>query len=223
MTKISSNSTSFEDSKSLLEYLAYKCSQRLYALGFHDADKEDLYQDGCVVYARAVKSYDPSSGVPFNAYLRRAVLLEFNNNVQRRIEIRDSLNIIDVTNAHEHEDIGTTEYLTPDENSPAFFGSNETVEDLAVRSDETRERIASLSPMAKLFVRELISPSAPVLRTLHAMQAQADFAKTLNQNIHRPKEVNVKVIRKHYGVDREQYGALKTEFLMKLGVKIGNE
>lgn len=222
MTNNSSNSTSFEDSKSLLEYLAYKCSQRLYALGFHDTDKEDLYQDGCVIYSKAINSYNPDIGVPFNAYLRRAVLLEFNNDVQRRVEMRETLRVVDVVN-EERQNAVDADFIEPDTSHPAFYGNIETVEDMAVRSDETRERIASLSPLAKVFVRELISPSEAVKRTLAAMQAQADFAKTLNQNIHRPKEVNVKVIRKHYGVDRVQYGALKTEFLMKLGVTIGNE
>ena len=222
MTYNGSASTQFEDCKKLLSYLAYKCSQRLYALGF-EADVDDLFQDACVVYTKAVEAFNPEVGAPFQAYLKRAVLLGFNNKVEHMLEVRKSVKFVSVV-TDEESDIGGMDFIKSSEDTEAFNDTADNVEELAIRSDEIRERVGSLSPMAKLVVRELISPSLQVTRTMQAMQAHADFGqKTLNQRLYRPKEVNIRVIRKHYGINPKQYARLKEEFLTKLGVTIGNE
>ena len=201
--------TDYESAKKVLSYMAFKFNKRLFALGFH-ADYEEVYQDNCVIYTKALKTYSPDSGIAFATYLTRCLCNDFNDRVEKMVAKRESIKIVDVLD----EETG--------ENNIDNIGSSEDVfespEDLAVLSDGIRERVSSLSPLAKLVVRELIAPSNDVKRTMLAMQAHSEYAMTQNQRVYYPEEVNIKVIRKHYGIKANKFNELKAEFVQKLGV-----
>lgn len=213
-------STAFADHKSLIHKMTKKCWGRLDSLGF-SMDYEDIFQEHCVSYARAVKCYDPSKGITFSAYMGTAIYNGFNEAVKRMVAEREVLNVVYLGDEVAADSV---EGLEGHDNIDSILGDgirSPSIEDQSVLSDEIRERVSSLSDNAKLVIRELLSPSKAILKTLEGIKAHSKLAKEMKQpRIHVPPEVNLRVIRMHYGFSYHKMNEIKREFKNKLGVEI---
>ncbi|WP_323016355.1 sigma factor [Castellaniella sp.] len=202
--------TSFEAQNALMMMLSRRVHSRVRQSGAFILF-EDIYQEACLAYTNALRTYDPSRGITFSAYLGRAVMNEANRYVKKRIEERTVHKVVAFCEL-QSDDNFSPEELIPD----ASFN----VEDLSVRSAEIRERIDRLSLESKLIVRELLSPTRKVLAA-HRRYVRAAVAKAAEKNARAPSTaLTVRMIGKHLGFSRPQMHAIAREFKEVLGVTV---
>lgn len=211
--------TDFENHAGLIHSITRKCMGRLYNLGFN-IEYEDLFQDNCLSYTKAMIGYDAERGITFSAYMGRAIYNQFNNQVEKMLNERSGINTVLVG---EDNDVDDIHYNNSNNQDGDLYNHHYsmTVEDKAVLSDEIRGRISKLSSLAKLVIRELISPSEDLLKTREGIRAHAELARSLNKRVpHVPQDVNLKLIRLHYALSYSDMKGVKREFSEKLGVQI---
>lgn len=148
-------STAFEDHKQLIHQMARKGYLRLQ--GAHiSIDYEDVFQEMCVTYAKAVNKYNPEYGVTFTAYLGRAIWNEFNSFAEREITHKIELCSVSIEGAlasSEDSDIDLYEVLPSDEPTPEQILEAKQRNKLC-KDKKTRAFVAEL-------IKTVADPNAP--------------------------------------------------------------
>jgi len=206
--------TSFEAQKGLIHKLARTIHTRVLATKTN-IQYEDLFQEACLSYAEALRTYKPGLGITFSAYMGRAVLNNVNRYVNKRIEERALHGVMLFSEMSGEDD--------EDEFSPEQYLADTTlsVEQLAVRSVEISERIRCLSAEARRIIREIMAPTQAV------MDAHEEYLAAIHKHIaggakrRNPSEkLSVRLIGRYLGYSREQMRGIAQEFDTVLGVKI---
>lgn len=209
--------TSFENQKGLLHTFARKVFGRLSAANVN-ITYEDIYQEMCLSYTQALRTYDPSRGITFSAYMGRSVYNNINFIAKKMIRERVELGMTlfsEFSNGDDETGFSIEEVIH-NEDSPSL-----SPEALAVRNIEVRERIAQLSRNGKRILRELISPSDEV-----AARHQA-YIRSVGEKIKRGEfkrapstTLTVKLIGKYLCLTREEMIHVCDEYERVLGVSI---
>lgn len=205
--------TSFEAQNGLIHKLARKLHSRVLATHVN-MPYEDVYQEACLSYVEALRTYDPSRGITFSAYMGRAVLNNVNRIVGKHIEERVQHKVKLFSELSNEDD----ENYTPEE---IFASSVAGVEETAIRSVEIRERINSLTPNARRIIRELMSPTPQVINAHKAYieHCAAQYAKSGRQQRTHAK-LTVRLIGRYLGLTPRQMTAITREYKTVLGVSI---
>ena len=149
-------STNYEDHVGLLHKLAKRGYAWLEAAHSH-LDYEDVYQEMCVGFVKAVEKWNPERGITFSAYMGTAAWNNFIKVAKKRIDEKVGLNVVSYDSLDEDEDGSFAEdVLLADSDA-------EHVLDALIRKQEARLRIRHLSDNARAIIKELISPSAELV------------------------------------------------------------
>lgn len=213
-----SMSTKFEDHTGLIHQLTHKCYGRLKEVGVNTLEYEDVFQINCETFVMAAPKFNPEFGVTFGAYLGRAIYNQFNRAVKKIITEHVELGMVsyhsfvadddeefDFLDCYEHEDL-------------TVHG----VEQVLVQRAEARERISKLSPIAKVFVRELIAPTNALVETVAGLKENERRQKAAGvKSVRAPGSHGIRAIKMHYGFRQHEMNKVRDEFKEILGVEIG--
>lgn len=207
-------STKFEDHEPLLHTMTRKCFGRLVQMN-PSADYEDLFQELCVAFVRAQKTYDPTKGISFTAYMGRAVYNEFNRLMDKTVRDNTEIPMISAQELESRGDDGDIDFYG------TFDPRQDTMEDLIVRSDDARDNFMRLSYVARLVVKELHKPSPELLKTHAGMVAHATLARAMGESVGRvPHEITLRVVAQHLHLDKKTLAAVRQEFKEVVGVDV---
>jgi hypothetical protein len=194
----------------LIRQLACKVAGRARGYGI-EYEIEDAIQDANLVYVKAAHGYDPDRGITFTAYLGRAIFNELNAIVNKMIDMRRECVAVSIEDLGE-EDQDILETIVVDEDDAATH---------LMSRQEMYNKVASLSPTARLFVRELNSPSPALKKKLNDMIESAKARKEAGEAFVRiPTHATFKIVAEHHQVPKEAMNRVKREFQTKLGVSI---
>lgn len=202
--------TDYELHAGLIRQLAFKVASRAHAFGL-SYEIEDAVQDASLVYVKAAHGYDADRGITFTAYLGRAIFNELNAIVNKMVEMRKECIAMSIEDLGE-EDQDALEAISLDD---------ENAESRLINRQEMRNKVASLSPTARLFVRELNSPSPELRNKLESMIASAKARKEAGERMVRtPKYATFKIVAEHHEIPKEALYRVRHEFRDKLGVDV---
>ncbi len=159
----------FEQHRRLLLHWAHRIQRRLYSAGSQSTMFDDIYQELCVAWTIARNSYDPTSGVPFGAYLATGLRNHVNRYANKEIEAH-GWGHLDM-DAPLGEDAGDN-----DAHSVVADPLIESAFDALNRKQAWEENLECLSAPARKFLELLESPPAPLINILKAQQAKKQFA-----------------------------------------------
>lgn len=203
-------STKFEDHLGLLHKFARGGFARLCSLGV-DLDYEDAFQECCVSFVKAQKTYNPDAGVGFSAYMGRAVINNFNRYAEKVIREHLGLGIVHIEDIVSELDDGFRD--------PYDFvgGVTDDHVDRIANLSEVRENIKKLSPKAKMVVRDLLRTPKVIEDQHKAQLAHAQFAKSIGEpHPYVPKDVTLLYLAKYHGI---KYKELREELSQKLKIE----
>lgn len=205
-------STRFEDHEGLLHVFTKGGFARF---GDFDpaVDYEDLYQEACLGFVRAQKSYDPEKGVGFSAYMGRVVV---NGLYQTGKRIARQAVEVPVTSLEE-----MVECLEDgDSDDIACLG----VEDIHAfeENQAARERMNAFDPVAdkkeRAIIRDMISPSEALKKAHAAARAHYEHGVSMGERgSYVAEELELRFICKYHGVTYPKFAKKVRE---KLGVEI---
>lgn len=190
-------STKFEDHHGLIHKFARGGYSRLIGAGV-SIDYEDVFQEMCISYVKAVEKYDPDTGIGFSAYMGRTVINNFNKYAERELRTHFGLGIMSV------EDMA----LTEDHHDPLDIldvdRDEQTVEERLIAKQEMRLKSRFLTKNAKSVIRELINPTVKFKK----------FAKEAGQ------QHSIRLICRFLNLDTVERARLKIELKREFGVEI---
>lgn len=188
---------SFKGNVGLVHLIARKCFGWTSALGV-SVDYEDVFQDVSMAFVTAATSFDPTQGIKFSAYLTRAAMNEVRKTVGRMTGLKrlnesekEALSKLEADNKQRaangqeqksnfmglsltsFEDIRTEEGIDPVE---MIESESKTPEQILQERQEWMNRVANLSPLAKLMEDMLRNPPQELLRELDSQYANAKLA-----------------------------------------------
>lgn len=218
MNKGRAYSTDFKDHEKLLHKFTRGGFARLRSAGVDGFDYEDIYQEMCVSFVRATKTYNPEAGITFTAYMGRAVINNFNKQADRLIRENESvghIKISDITPEYEDEEAG--EMVDKFMMDMIDYRSNPQ-EEVALSKEAGRLNIAKLSQPARKVIRDLIKPSDELLEHHRAEYAQSQHAKEIDAPSRRiPQEIDLRYIVKYHGL---RFSRFSQEIQEKLGISL---
>jgi DNA-directed RNA polymerase specialized sigma24 family protein len=207
-------STKFEDHEPLLHTMTRKCFGRLVQMN-PSADYEDLFQELCVAFVRAQKTYDPTKGISFTAYMGRAVYNEFNGMMDKIARDNEAIPMISAQELEARGDDGDIDFYG------TYDPKQATMEDLIVRSDEARDNFMKLSYPARLVVKELHKPSKELLKAHSGMLAHSALARAKGENVPRVShEITLRVVAQYLHIDKKTLASIRQEFREVVGVDV---
>lgn len=109
------------------EYLLRKSTYRRFVKGY---EREDLYQEACLILVESVEKYDREKGMSFNQYVSLSLDNHFNrlirwSNAVKRKSFKDSLSLEGVLEENGYQLVGPSSVIQP-EDRPIV---NETMEE----------------------------------------------------------------------------------------------
>lgn len=215
-------STDFKDHEKLLHKFTKGGFARLRGAGIDGIEYEDVYQEMCVSFVRAAKSYNPDAGITFTAYMGRAVINNFNKHADRLIRENESVGHLKIgdlvgDSPCDSEGDGVVEMM--DRFMMGNIMSDISDQEETVLSREAgRINISRLSAASRKVIRDLISPSKELVAHHRAELAQSIHAKAIGAPSKRIyEEIDLKYIVKYHGL---RFKHFNEEVIRVLGVDL---
>lgn len=157
--------TDFALHANLIHTFARKGFARLQAANV-PIDYEDVYQDMCISFTKAQKSYNPETGFSFTAYFGRAIWNDFNKIADKAIRERVELGLCALEDMSPEDDGGDAlEFVI------AEVDGGEAPDELIERRQEFLARFGevmrSVSPNTRKVIVQFMAPTE-ALREIHA-------------------------------------------------------
>jgi RNA polymerase sigma factor (sigma-70 family) len=194
-----------ENYSRLLHQLARKCYSRLCEAGV-SIDYEDVYQEMCLGYAKAVSGFDPSRGYAFTTYLVRACYNEFNKRYEKPIAERVQHGVFSVQewSTDSDEDSGCLFDVIPDD-AP-------TPEQRLMRYQQAKLIERCMSKTAQEVLMLLVRPSEELRAAFRQLQ---DHRQAKRNNGHPytpvPDEITLSFIGKFLNIPRAKMTEVRQE------------
>ncbi len=183
----------FEDCQRVIKATAARVYRRVHAAGAHSVQFEDIASELAIAWCRARDNYDPSSGVPFIAYLRNGMFQHINRFVQKEIDVAISGVAID-------QDVNTD---GPGDglHSRIADESIEDADDLLMERQFNAKLMSLLSPKAQQFLQLLMEPPFELVEELRALHDRAVYARSRKVFAIAPTRLTFQVIGDFMGLD----------------------
>ncbi|MDL2284436.1 hypothetical protein LJC19_04765 [Oxalobacter sp. OttesenSCG-928-P03] len=177
---------------------------------------EDIFQDMCETFVKAQKTFDPGMGLKFSTYLGRSIYNNINHQFKREIRLMEALGMVylEELNCQDEEGVAAGwENIN--------LGIYSEAGEASMRIREAKDSIKKLSPKAKRVIRELINPSRGLVALHEERRAKVRRAVVDGGHVPRiPREIDIRLIFKHFEWDKRTKDQVKGEFARVLGVKI---
>lgn len=204
----------FKDYQKLVAQQAWKAHTRLHAFGIHSMEYEDVYQEMCVFFAIALKTFDNSKGFCFSTYLVTVMQRQFKRLVDDLIEERTHISSVEEIEARSGSEEGFSLYDVIASNEPL-------IEDDVSRKLDVMAKLNTLSDKSKLVLIELINPSIGLQEEFEAKVAHCKFGRELGvTNGRMPQDVNLHLICEHHGLTNQDKRKIRTELKKNFGVDL---
>jgi len=209
-------STKYEDHIGLLHRFAKGGFARLREIGIY-IDYEDVFQECCVSFVQAQKTYKPESGFAFSTYMGRSVINNFNSYAEKKIREHLGLGIVHIEEIFDKSSNSDGYDSDPyDYVSMHAGGTDETAH--ATATLDARRGVPKMTVKARRVIRDLLAPSQALQQKHKAELAHAEFAKSVGENSRvTPKRITLRYLAKHHGIKMESFAA---EVASKMGVDI---
>ena len=154
--RVYANDGSFESVKAMLHSMAYKFTKRVTTLGL-PMEYEDVFQELCLSYVQAKKTWKPEGGAKFITYCVYAAQNNFNEAIRKMARDREQMGMssIDGFGYQDGFDYSDSEsplnWLENAKSAPSFSP------EFRMQSAETmKQSLDGLSPIGKKFVGMLL-------------------------------------------------------------------
>lgn len=200
--------TDFEQHKGLLHNFARTSFARLRASGVH-VEYEDVFQEACISFAQALKTYDAARGITFTAYMGRAVVNNLGRYCTRLLKERAELGMY------------VSDELVEDHAQTAIDEGSPTPDRLIERRQGMQAMLAALSPLSRSILTDLANPSKEVREFHNFARQQAEYAKSIGVRAWSvPADINLRTLYKYYRLGPAERRQVKNEFKQVLGVTV---
>jgi DNA-directed RNA polymerase sigma subunit (sigma70/sigma32) len=207
-------SIEFKDYQKLVSQQAWKALTRLHALGIHSMDFDDVYQEMCLYYTIALKTFDASKGFVFSTYVVTVMQRRFQRVVTDLVEERGHMTSVEEIEARTSSEDGFSLYEHVSTDAPS-------IEDAIAHKIETVAKLEKLSTGAKMILMELINPSAELEEEFNAKQAHVRFGRELGvANGRISSDLSLHHICEHYGISGAARRQLRSELKDNFGVEV---
>lgn len=205
-------SIEFKDYQKLVSQQAWKALARLHALGVHSMDYEDVFQEMCLNYTVALKTFDPSKGFVFTTYLVTVMQRRFNRIVESLVEERRHITSVEEieSSASSDGDFSLYDMVATDE---------PLIEDRIAHEADVMAKVNKLSAPARGILMELINPSAELEDNFQAKLAHIRFGRELGvANNRMSSDLNINFVCEHYGITGMAKKRIRDELKSNFGV-----
>ncbi len=165
-------STAFEDHEGLLHRFTKK-SYGIVSQFNVSADYDDLFQEACIGYMKALKGYKQELGFTFSAYMGRAVLTHLHRISQRMIRESTGLGTINLEDlaAASEDDFDVLERIDM---------ATVSVDEQYAAAVESEARFKSLSPRARIVAAKIVRET--VAGDREVINAREIIAKAMKES-----------------------------------------
>lgn len=164
---MSSQALKIQDVHRLMASVAAKAMRRVKALRLDTIQFEDVMSELAIAWCRARDCFDPSLGVPFNAYLMRGMKMHVNAYISREAS---KLRAVSLDRTVGDDDDLDMHDIIPDQSRP--------IEEIVGDNQFFQFFVKRLSPRARQYLTLLASPPDELLDINRAIIARTQYANS---------------------------------------------
>jgi RNA polymerase sigma factor (sigma-70 family) len=186
----SEDQTSFEGNYKLLHKLCHSYVKKAKMAGLV-LDYDDLYQEACLTWVKAQKSFDPSKNFRFTTYMGVAVAHRLAGSLHKAFEDRRVL----VKQVRNSEDDPSQESWL--ESVSLDVGAELSPEDKIEQEEFRQVFYDRLSPEARMVLSIIEDTPKEIQDELVAMQEKSKYGRSLGVNSKAPTDVSFSFVARH--------------------------
>lgn len=184
-----------KSSEAQIKRFAYKVMRRLHAAGGQSLGIEDIEQELWIAWLKASETFNPEYGVPFGAYLHRAMINHINTFADREVTRRHGEVIaMSLDKTIGDGDGASVSEIIPDE--------KESQDKLLEKKSALEAVLRRLSDQARAFVTMMVNPPHDLVAELSKMEARNEYAAKIKVAGALPIALTERIVFDLLGIER---------------------
>lgn len=168
---------------------------------------EDVFQDVCVGYCEAAAHFDPQRGFAFTTYFFRTARNEFYREHGHLLKQHQHMPTVSMDETVEGQKHNFHEVVKSAE--------SESAEEKLIREEVFHQNLTRLSPIARVVMRQIESPSPEITNAFTARKAFAQEATSAGEKSKSYRVVGVSMVCKALGFNRVLTAKIRKEIETK--------
>ncbi len=186
-----------QESAKAIKAFAYKALRRCHAAGDRTIELDDIMSELWFAYQKACENYDPTTGVPFLAYLRNGMRLYINRFIDNNVTNRHAEVVGTSLDASYESDEGGSLSI-----ANVLASADPTPDQLAEAKEFSRRVSRMVSEDTALFLSLLVDPPQMLLHQVRQITARADYARSQGMPAYATNHLTFAVIIEAMGASR---------------------
>jgi len=184
--------------EAFINQFAWKVLRRVHAAGLKTMQIDDIKSECSIAWLMANRSFDPSKGVPFLAYLKRGMIIYVNAWINKELKGLGTISL----NETIFENKTVEDTVAADNDHPV---------DIIIVKQRRRYVMSRLSERTRIFVKLLDNPTPEIVEAHRALRARGEWAKARGIHSMAPKTINAQVIFEIMGAQTQERAKIYRE------------